>query len=115
MTMQVIITQHSTPLPRPSLTATNVVAQPGGQTAATPLPAQRNIVTNVVPDAGVILQLLPTGEQSVFNRCGTGVALTVFPIVGMKIEGNGTNVPVTIADGDQVRFVWDGTVTWLVS
>jgi hypothetical protein len=115
MTMSVIIRQLDGPLPRPSLTATNIVATPGGQTDATPLPAQRNIVKNVAPGAGVIIQLLPIGQQTVFNRCGTGVELTVFPIVGMKIEGNGTNVPQTIADGDQVTFTWDGSVTWLVS
>lgn len=115
MTMSVTITQCDVPLPRPSLIVTNLVAQPGGQTAATPLPALRNIVTNVTQGAAVILQLLPVGQQTVFNRCNTGVALTVFPIVGMKIEGNGPNVPVTIADGDQVTFTWDGSITWLVS
>jgi hypothetical protein len=115
MTMSVIITQCDVPLPRPSQVATNLVAQPGGQTAATPMPALRNIVTNVAAGAGVILQLLPVGHMTVFNRCGIGVALTVFPIVGMKIEGNGPNVPVTIADGDQVTFTWDGSITWLVS
>jgi hypothetical protein len=115
MTMSVTITQCDVPLPAPSLVATNITAQPGGQTAATPLPALRNIVTNCAPGTAVILQLLPVGQQTVFNRCGTGQALTVFPIVGMKIEGNGPNVPVTIADGDQVTFTWDGTITWLVS
>jgi hypothetical protein len=115
MTMSVIIQQVDVPLPRPSGTVTNIVATPGGQTNATPLPARRNIVTNCAPGAGVAIQLLTDGQQTVFNRCGTGVELTVFPIAGMKIEGNGPNVPVTIADGDQVTFTWDGTITWLVS
>lgn len=115
MTMSVIITQHDVPLPRPALTATSLVAQPGGQTAAMPMPALRNIVTNVTPGSAVILQLLPQGQQTIFNRCGTGVALSVYPIVGMRIEGVGVNVPVTIPDGNQITFTWDGTITWLVS
>lgn len=115
MTMTVIISQCDVPLPRPSLTQTNIVATGGGQTAATPLPALRNIVTNVAAGSGVILQLLPVGEMKVFNTCGTGVPLAVFPPVGMKIFGNGTNVPVTIADGGNATFTWDGSLTWLVS
>ncbi len=115
MTIQVTITQMDMPLPTPSLTQTGIIATPGGQAAATPLLAPRNVVTNVAPGAGVILQLLLAGFQMVFNRCGTGQALTVFPIVGMQIEHNAVNVPVTIADGDQVTFTWDGSITWLVS
>ena len=48
-----------------------------------------------------------------FNRCGTGQRLPVFPLVGQSIEGNAVNAPVTIADGDAATFTFDQVSKWL--
>lgn len=116
MTIGVTITQSDGPMPQSSVLVTGIVAQPGGQTAATPLTARKNIVVNVTPNSGVMLQVLPgVPEQQVFNRCGTGESLLAFPPEGMRIEGLGTNVPGEVSDAGNATFTWDGALTWLVS
>lgn len=116
MTIKVVIQQTDLPVPASSVLVTGIVAQPGGQVAATPLTGRENVVENVVPGAGVALQVLPFWPSvKVFNQSGTGQALDVYPPVGMNIQGQALNVPVPVADQGVATFTWNGAGTWLVS
>lgn len=110
--MRVIITQLDVPPPIPSAVVAGVMASLGGQANATPLRGRNNIVTYAGVGWAVMLQLIQPGVQRVFNR--SGVPLTVYPPLGTQIEGNGLNIPVTIANGGQAEFVFDTVQTWLV-
>lgn len=110
--MRVIVTQLDVPPPIPAPVVGAIVASPGGQANATALRARDNIVTTASAGWGVVLQVLQPGLQRVFNR--SGVALTVYPSLGTQIEGNGLNVPVTIANGGDAEFVFDTVQTWVV-
>lgn len=111
--MRVIITQLDIPPPVPAAVAAGIVAQPGGITGAKALSARINIVSVVAAGTGVKLTLLGGQRQEVFNR--SGFSLTVYPAGGTAIEGNGVNVPVTIANSGAATFTFDGVQTWLVS
>jgi hypothetical protein len=92
----------------------NVTAAVGGQSVAAELTGQVCTLTAVPVGGGCILTA-PAGQtQKVFNRCGTGQVARVFPIEGMAIENNATNVAVTVADGDAASFTNNGTI-FLVS
>jgi hypothetical protein len=69
---------------------------------ATPVTSNINIVTSVGSNTGVVLIGSSVNNQLVENR-GANV-LNVYPNSGAQIEGNGTNVAVTIAVGSQVMF-----------
>jgi hypothetical protein len=90
--------------------ASSLAAIAGGQSAALPLTARVNVVTTVPSGGGVILTVGTGGSQQIFNRCGTGQELAVYPTVGRDIEGNATNVAVTIPDGGSATFTNDGTM-----
>src|SRR6185437_463301 len=111
--MRVCLTQLDVPPPIPAAVATGIVAQPGGQSGATPLTARINIVTTIAPNTAVLLQIIGGNRQEVF--AAGGAQLTVYPPLGTLIKGNGLNVPVTIADGDHATFTFDGNQTWFVS
>ena len=111
--MRVILTQLDVPPPIPIPVVTSINAQPGGQAGATALTARINIVTVAAPGTAVLLQILGGNRQVVFNR--SGATLTVYPPLGTQIEGNGLNVPETIANGGVATFTFDTVQTWLVS
>ena len=111
--MKVTITQLNVPPPIPAAVVAGIVAMPGGQANATPLTGRVNIVSTIAPNTGVKLSILLTHQQTVMARGGR--PLTIYPIEGTAIEGNGVNVPVTIADLGTATFTFDGLLTWLIS
>jgi hypothetical protein len=113
--MSVIIEQIGAIPPPSGVVKTNIIAQAGGQGAATLLTARKNIIKVCPVGGGVLLQILPDNTMKVFNRCGTGQVLTVYPPFGTSFEENGTNVPVTIGDGNQAEFTFDNILTWAIS
>lgn len=87
----------------------DITATVGGQTGAVPLTGVICRFTSVPPGAGGILTA-PLGQsQRIFNRCGTGQAVQIYPIAGMAIEGNAVNAPVSVADGGNATFTNLGT------
>ena len=110
MPIQVQIIQLDAPLPSP--VANGIVATAGGQSVATPLTASINIITLCPQNGGVLL--LAGGPQLAFNRCGTGQALLVFPGESTQIEAFGVNVPISLPDGSDAAFVFDGVATFRV-
>ena len=86
---------------------TGIVAAVGDQTTATALTGEWNIVTTVPGGGGVRLDHTQWPYQRVFNRCGTGQALLVYPDVGADVETLDVNEPISIADGSDGEFTWD--------
>lgn len=90
----------------------NVTAASGGQSGATLLVGPDCVVRTANPGDGV--QVNPAslgGRQRLFNRCGTD--LLVYPSPGTAFESYGVNVPVTVINGDNAAFLWNGAVLWL--
>ena len=111
--MRVIITPWDIPPPIPAAIVGGIVAQPGGQANATQITGRVNIVTSCASGGAVILGMLQPPRQQVFADAGAPVP--VYPTLGTQIKGYAVNVPVTIADGDEVTFTFDGVTTWLIS
>ena len=97
----------STPIAITPRLVTGIVATLGGQAAATALTGVFNIVTTVPAGGGVRLDYALSPYQRVFNRCGTGQALLVYPDIGADVESLAANQPVSIADGGDGEFTWD--------
>lgn len=111
--MRVIITQNDVPPPIPAAAAGGIVAQPGGQSGATPLTARVNIVTNVASGTGVVLTNILGGQQTLRNA-GT-FPLSVYPPSGTQIESYGLNNPATVQPGDSATLSYDNNVTWYLT
>jgi len=111
--MRIIITQLDAPPPIPAAVMTGIVAQPGGQSGATPLTAVRNIVVNVSTSCGVQLQSILGGYQWIFNA-GTGLLLA-FPPSGTLIYGNAMNIATGVPPGGNAGFTFDQVNTWYPS
>ena len=111
--MRIIYTPLNVPPPVPSAIAAGIVAAPGSQATATVLTAQVNIVSTVAANTGVVLSILTTGRQEVFNAGAQ--LLTLYPTLGTLFQGQGVNVPVTLPVGGHATFTFDGTLTWYIS
>ena len=109
--MRVQITQFDVPPPIQANVGPGLIAQPGGQAGALPLPARFNIVTNAASGTAVRLVPILGQRQEVFARAG--VPVTVYPAAGTAIEGFAVNIPIVLPDGATQGFTFDGASKWL--
>ena len=92
-------------------TTTGISAAGASQGTATALLADVNNVTTVAAGAGVILSTTQVGSYITILNSGAN-ALLVYPPVGGTIDGQATNIPISVP----VSQVWSGSaiasLTW---
>ena len=92
-------------------TTTSISAAGASQGTATAITADVNNVTTVAAGTGIILTTTQTGSYITILNSGAN-ALLVYPPVGGTIDGQATNLPISVP----VNQVWSGsaiaTLTW---
>lgn len=82
-------------------------AEAHGTVAASATQIYTQVTVFIGVDTGALAQLPADGSLvalTVFNRCGTGEALSIIPDDGGEIESVGIDAAVAIADGGNATF-----------
>lgn len=97
----------------PSSFADNLVATGSTQGTAFPISATTNAFGTVPNGTGSILPVagVPTGTGFKIINAGAN-SLSVYPPTGQTINGNSTNVAVTIYPNDVATFIYRGPSAW---
>lgn len=94
----------------PTMIQNGLTAVVGGQGVAVVLTGVLCVFTTVPPSGGGVLTAPVGVTQRIYNRCGSGQVVEIFPPNDMAIERGSVNAPVNVADGGATDFTNNGTV-----